>query len=399
MDKDKRNIKILIMTNNFKKLFCVAIYLACIFYFSGCCKTITTIIYPYEQLRLEIDTVFTGKTPCPEVFDTVIIHQKTTGIKIPYLVKYKICKGDSSLIAKIPIEGMSIGVMRVIIPGTEKISPPILRKKSEFILELCKDIQLLEQLQGESKRRLSSGSITNMPLKENMEQQIEERFNDITKLYNYFDSLRMENITKDTEKRAKDFSEKVRMDASTYFNYIWEIDNEKFAKQYINTSAFDLGSWELSKSMESLLNQFTEEWFKHVENFEKDFPKYKVSAISLRIATYADESNLDLSLQKKLEEGEDIAMIPKDPVEKRKWYNKKLSEKRAGAVKQIIYKSLEEYNVKNKRKIKLEENSNQGRGEELPNGIQPPYPEKDNRRRIFQFHLTFKFDTSMLGEN
>ena len=380
------------MINSFKKLFCAVVYLTCTFYFFGCCNTIITTIYPYEQLREEIDTVLTGKTPCPVVFDTVVILQKITGIKTPYRVKYKICKGDSSVIAKIPIEGTSIGQMRVIVPGMEEVSPPTLIKKSESVLELCEDIQLLEQLQGEYKKHLSSGNVTNMPLKENMKQQIEERFNDIIKLYSYLDSLRPENVTEYTKKRAKDFSEKVRMDASTYFNYIWEIDNERFAKQYIDTFAFDLGSWKLSSSMDNLLNQLIGEWFKHTENFEKDFPKYKVSAINLRIAAYADESNPEPSLQKKLEEGEDITKIPKGLEERRKWYNKKLSKNRAEEVKRIIYGHLEKYNTKNHKQIKLEENSNQGRGEELPDGIQSPLPEKDNRRRIFQFHLTFKYE-------
>ncbi len=351
-------------------------------------------IYPYEQRRFERDTTLI-KTPPNVLFDTIIVHQKETGVITPHRITFKIDKktGDTIELQNEKIPNTSHET-RVIIPNTDIVFPPKLRKKAMSVIESDKARELATFMITKAKERLNS-PISNKALEENIEKQIEQLFNSITELDVLKNSFYKEGVNKDEiEKKIIEQTEKIRVGTSSYFIY-WEIEGTKFAKEYEFNYAFESGKWELSTRMKTDLNKLTESFFKHIENFEKDYPKYQVKSINLRLVAYADETYPHPSLQKELEIKEDKTGIPTTEPQRRMWYNKKISKNRAETTRQNIYKYLENYNKKNNKQINLTENPDQGRGEERPSGLTPPYPLKDDRRRGFHIHLTFELENKI----
>ncbi|MCP4346813.1 MAG: hypothetical protein GY795_14955 [Desulfobacterales bacterium] len=154
--------------------------------------------------------------------------------------------------------------------------------------------------------------------------------------------------------------------------------------------SFGLGDYklsDLSKKGQKALQTFT----KNLTEIEKDYPKqYEEQLITIIIKTvgFTDETPFSERLEKELARPGDN--IPEDRVEKRKFFNKRLSELRATTVNDYITKELEKF-YENNEKIKIEPDII-GKGEEPPTKREGPlsYRSRDPRRRICKISAIFK---------
>ncbi|MDM8515160.1 hypothetical protein QUF76_03085 [Desulfobacterales bacterium HSG16] len=117
------------------------------------------------------------------------------------------------------------------------------------------------------------------------------------------------------------------------------------------------------------------------------FPANKVVRLQIRVVGFTDSLSFgrNSALVKRLSKGIETDVPPKNP-ERRRFLNKRLSEHRAKTIADFISAHISEYLQAGTYKLRIDTEI-QGRGEEIPSSVKPPYPIPDSRRRICKIYI------------
>ena len=142
--------------------------------------------------------------------------------------------------------------------------------------------------------------------------------------------------------------------------------------------SFGLGQYELSPVGKRILLEFVKRILTNKEAILSLYPNRQVT-IKIKVVGYNDETGFreGTVLTKMLTEGVE-GMIPQNDIERRKFLNQRLSEFRARTIGEYLKEVIFQSEPQNSQ-VQLDII---GRGEEIPPGVESPYPKSDSRRRI-----------------
>lgn len=148
--------------------------------------------------------------------------------------------------------------------------------------------------------------------------------------------------------------------------------------------SFSLGKYELSGEGKAELDRLIEKIIQTKEEYLLQYPDKNVT-IKIKVISYTDEASFrkGTALVEELIEGFE-QNAPQDGIERRKFLNQHLSILRAKTIGEYVQQRILEAEERDSD-VSIEQEII-GKGEEIPPGINPPYPARDPRRRICKIY-------------
>lgn len=159
-------------------------------------------------------------------------------------------------------------------------------------------------------------------------------------------------------------------------------NTQKTVKRTLESDvSFESGKYELLEAGKQILTQHCQDVMAGKREFQQEYPDRRI-VIKVHVTGYTDEVNFrkGTNLFKQLTQGVEDKLPGTQP-ELRKFLNQRLAELRADTIGEFIV----QYILQEDPETVIEQKS-VGFGENVPAGVEPPYPLVDPRRRICKIY-------------
>ncbi len=148
--------------------------------------------------------------------------------------------------------------------------------------------------------------------------------------------------------------------------------------------SFDTGRYRLSDKGLSAIDRLLTSVIADRDGYLSSFPG-KTIVTRVKVVGYTDALNFGEGsrLLRELQEGLS-SPPPAGPVERRRFFNSRLSELRADTIAEYIRTTLRRNAPEDRFEIDIQ---SVGKGEDIPPDVSPPYPVMDPRRRISRIYI------------